>query len=268
MLPNREYFQPPTECPCCKAPLVREGEYLVCKNEEGCEAQATGAVKRWVKKIGVLHVGDTLIEALVDSGLVVDAADLYTLDPDVVADLEIGGRKVGATAAKAVNNLNAKKTLPLHVIVGSVGIPMIGRTMAKIIVDAGYDSLSKMLKAKIVDIAAIPGVGQTKAESFVLGFMAKTGLIAKMLANGVQVQQVTGPLVGQSFCMTGFRDGALSDAIERAGGTMKSGVSKGLTALICLDRNSTSEKAKKARDYGTTVIDVAGAWALVGGKPV
>jgi len=255
----------PSVCPSCGTKLVRDGAYLVCRGED-CDAQARGAIIRWVKKIGVLHVGDALIDVLVETGMVEDPADLYTLDVDAVEDLEIGGRKVGGTAAKAINNLNAKKALPLHVIVGSVGIPLIGRSMAKLIVDAGFDTLSKMLKAKVSDIAAIPGVGQVKAESFVKGFMAKAGLIAKLIGNGISVQTVAGPLLGKSFCLTGFRDQQLSDAIEKAGGTMKSGVSKGLTFLIAQDANSTSEKAKKARTYGTTVIDAAAAWAMVGGK--
>jgi len=273
--PNPQTLSVPTNCPSCGASLTRDGEYLVCRNDD-CPAQATGAIKRWVKKIGVLHVGDTLIEAMVEDGMVADPADLYTLDPDAVAALEIGGRKVGGTASKAVNNLNAKKSLPLHVLVGSLGIPLIGREMAKMIVDAGYNTLSLMLKArvhvplgladgtKLPAIASIPGVGDTKAVAFVEGFAAKTGLIAKLLGNGVQVQTISGPLVGQSFCMTGFRDQALSDAIEKAGGTMKSSVSKGLTYLIAQDPSSTSGKAQKARQYGTKVIGIEDARKLAG----
>jgi DNA ligase (NAD+) len=264
-MPRTKAFLIPDECPSCKAKLERDGEYLVCRNED-CEAQAAGAIKRWVKKIGVLHVGETLIETLVEAGLVEDPADLYTLDVDKVADLDLSGRKVGGSASKAIKNLNDKKTLPLHVFVGSLGIPLIGRSMAKIFVDAGYSTLSKMLKAKIADVAAIPGVGQTKAEAFVLGFEKKAGLVAKLLGNGVQVQTATGALIGKSFCMTGFRDGALGDALEKAGGSMKSSVSKGLSYLIAADPSSTSGKAQKARTYGTQVIGIDDAWAMVGGK--
>jgi len=265
---QRVYITPPDKCPSCGSDLTRNGEYLVCKNED-CPAQATGAVKRWVKKIEVLHVGDSLIEALVEAGFVGDPADLYTLDPVKVADLEIGGRKVGASADKAIRNLNAKKILPLHVLVGSLGIDLIGRDMAKIIVDAGFDSLSKMAKATIPQIAAIPGVGQVKAEAFVKGFTAKLGLIAKLIGNGIQVQVASGPLVGKSFCMTGFRDAALSDAIEKAGGTMKSGVSRSLSYLIALDPNSNSGKAQEARKNGIPVIGIDDAWAMTGmTKPV
>lgn len=256
-------FRPPTHCPECNHPLTREGEYLVCRGLD-CPAQATGSIKTWVKKIEVLHVGDSLIEALVESGMVEDPADLYTLNAADVSDLEIGGRKVGATADKAIKNLKAKMTLPIHVLVGSLGIPLIGRDMAKIIADAGYDTLSKMAKATIPQIAAIPGLGNTKAEAFVNGYTAKLGLICKLIGNGITVAVASGPLVGKSFCMTGFRDGSLSAAIEAAGGTMKGNVSRGLTFLIALDKNGNSGKLASARANGTTVIDIDEAWAMTG----
>lgn len=306
-----QYFTPPTECPSCKGALQRDGEYLVCRNDD-CEAQSSGAIKRWVKKIGVLHVGETLIQGMVDAfpfildedvfkvrfgvtydeyatlppteqaaikAIPMDPADLYCLDADLVSAMEIGGRKVGGSGSKALSNLDAKKTLPLHVIVGSVGINLIGRSMAKVIVDAGYNSLSLMLKARVVHpmklqdgtmlpaLASIPGMGSTKAQSFYDGFQSKAGLIAKLISDGgIKVQTVGGPLVGKSFCLTGFRDAALVAAIEQAGGTVKSGVSKGLDYLICVDKTSTSGKMKKALKVGTTLLEPEEVWALVGNK--
>lgn len=260
----RVYFQPPTNCPSCKGTLTRDGEYLVCRNDD-CDAQAAGAVKRWVSKVGVLHVGDTLIEALLEAGFVEDIADLYTLDPIKVADLEIGGRRVGGTGDKAINNLNAKKTMNLSTFVGSLGIPLIGRSMAKTIEDAGYDTLSKMAKAKIADVANIPGVGSTKAEAFVLGFQSKMALIGKLIGDaGIVISVVTGPLVGKTFCFTGFRDATLHAAIEAQGGTMKDSASKTLTYLVALDPKGNSTKLAAARKNGTLVIGVDDAKALAG----
>lgn len=262
---NGTPFTTPTECPSCKSVLTRDGEYLICRGLD-CDAQAAGAIKRWVSKIDVLHVGDSLIECMLDAGLIADAADLYTVDWDAVASLYMGERKVGGTADKAKANLEAKKTLPLHVIVGSIGIPMIGRSMAKTIVDGGFNSLSKMMKAKISDIAAIPGVGDAKARAFVEGFQARAGLLGKLICNGIAVQIVGSALAGKSFCMTGFRDPSMQDAIERAGGTVKSSVSKGLDYLISQDPSSNSGKAQKAAQYGTKIIGIDDAWAIINGK--
>ena len=273
----------PTTCPCCGGPLVMNGAYLVCKNIE-CEAQSTGKIQRWTKKIEIKFVGDTLIETMVEAFPYIlpdailsamtpdelleakmDIADLYRLDWDKVADLEMSGHhKVGAMADKAASNLKAKMVLPLHVLVGSLGIPLIGRDMTKTIVDAGFDTLSKMTKATIPQIAAIPGLGNTKAEAFVNGFMAKLGLICKLLDNGITIAVASGPLVGKTFCPTGFRDGTLAAAIEAAGGTMKSGASKTLDFLIALDPSGNSGKLASARANGTKVISIDEAWAMTG----
>jgi DNA ligase (NAD+) len=277
----------PTTCPCCGGPLVMDGAYLVCKNVE-CEVQSTGKIKRWTDKIEVKFVGDNLIEAVVeafpfvlpDSELAtmtpdevrdakMDIADLYRLDWNKVANLDPSGHKIGAMADKAAKNLKAKMTLPLHVLVGSLGIPLIGRDMTKVIVDAGFNTLSKMAKATVTQIADIPGMGDTKAKAFVGGFYDRLGLIAKLLGVGIQVAVSSGPLVGKSFCMTGFRDASLAEAIEKAGGTMAGGVSRKLSYLIALDPNGNSGKLADARKNGTVVIGIDDAWALTGQtKPV
>ena len=264
MTAQRTYFTVPTHCPECNTTLQRDGEYLVCRGDD-CPAQVAGAIKRWVKKIGVLHCGESLIEALIEAGMVEDAADLYLLDPDTAVEVDVGGRRAGGTATKAITNLGKKKTLPIHVFVGALGIPLIGRSMAKILVDGGFTSLSAMMKARISDVAAIPGVGQTKAESFVKGFAERAGLVGKLIGEaGIIVQAATGPLVGQSFCLTGFRDAALSDALEKLGATVKGSVSKKLTYLVADDPQSQSGKAKKARDYGITIIEPDEARKMAG----
>lgn len=263
-LPVRDYFEIPTVCPECGTTLERDGEYIVCRGED-CPAQIAGAFRRWVEKIGVLHVGSAIIEAWIAAGLIEDLADLYLLDPDKAEDVVTGGRHAGGTATKAIKNLSEKKALPLHVFVGALGIPLIGRGMAQKIVDGGFDSLSKMAKIKAYsEVAAIPSVGDTKAKAFVDGFMDKLGLIGKLIGDaGITIQTSTGPLVGKSMCQTGFRDAAMTDAFEKAGGTVKGNVSKDLTYLVCADKNSSSGKLTKARGYGTILMDAPEMWALL-----
>ena len=267
--PATSYFQPPTQCPECNSTLVTKGEYLICPNSDGCPAQIAGALKRWMDKIGVLHFGDALIDMLCESGKVETIADLYTLDPKEVAQMGMGGRQVGGTATKAFNNLHANKTIPLHIFVGALGIPLIGRSMAKMIVDAGFDSLNKMSKAKVADIAGIAGMGQIKAEAFCDGFwdLLDKGIITGLLKHITVATKAVGAFTGKSVCLTGFRDKQMEAAVEAAGGTMKSSVSKDLTYLVALDKTSSSGKAEQARKYGVEVISPDEMWDRLGGKP-
>jgi DNA ligase (NAD+) len=252
----RSIFPVPTTCPECGGPLSTDGKYLVCRNTLGCPAQVAGAIKRWVKKIGVLQWGDSVIEALVDQGLVDDAADLYELQDDVLSDVRMGGRRVGSSAKTMLDNLHAKTDLPLYVILGSIGIPFIGRSMARTIVNGGFETLDKCFKATSFEIASIAGVGGTKADAFVQGMEDGIGLVCKLLANGVTVAAPPkdGPLKGKLVCMTGFRDPGMQAAIEAQGGVVKGSVSKKLDYLVCADPNSTSGKAKKARKYGIDIV--------------
>lgn len=252
-------FHEPVDCPSCSHPLHMKGEYLVCPNEDHCPAQSLGKVRRWIKKIGVLHFGDRLIEAVCEAGMVNSLPDLYTLETDKVSDLMLDGRRVGGAASRALTSLHEHKDLPLATFVGSLGIDLCGRTMVQMLVDAGLTDLNALASASESDLAAVPGFGAAKAQAFRAGFDRRRHEMVGLLANGVTIKAPAaktdgGPLSGTSVCFTGVRDKALEASIVAAGGEIKSGVSKNLTILVCKDPNSTSGKAKKARNLGVEII--------------
>jgi len=245
-----------------------DGAYLICPNEKGCGAQQSGAVKRWLKKLDVKDWGDALIEALCSNGTVATIADLYGLRPEDIQDVTLpdSGKRVGASTAKrVVKHLHAKMELPIALFVGSLGIDLWGRSMTQFIVDAGFDTIEKMEDATVAQLAAVAGVGKTKAEAFVDGFGRRKKTIDDILAAGVRVKKpVTGgKLSGVSFCFTGVRDKAFAEEILEAGGQVKSSVGKGLTYLVAKDSKSTSTKAQKARAQGTKVITLEEAKSLL-----
>lgn len=253
-------FTAPTQCPECSSPTLREGEYLVCRNED-CPAQVYGAIKRWVEKIGVLHFGGFLIEALIENNLVSTPGDLYHVDPYIASNITYEGRNLGDVAIKAFRNLHAKKELDLHIIVGSLGIPLIGRSMAQTLVENGFDTIKKLTLAKASDL--LPILGPVKAEAFVRGFASKSAILFNILSSVKIKEAAQGKFSGKSMCVTGFRDPAMEEAFSSQGGTIKSGVSKGLTYLVALDANGSSEKLKKARGYGTEVVSKDTMWGLI-----
>ena len=256
----------PTECPACGHALQMDGEYLMCFGAD-CPAQIAGAIERWVEKVNILEWGGAAIQALVEADLLGDPADLYILGPDELADFEVGGRRLGGSAKRMLDNLHAadKKELPLSMLVGSLGIPLCGRSTVQTIVDAGFDSLSKMTKARISEIEAIPGMGTGRATAFVTGFMDRLPLITKLLANGITVKKpADGVFKGMAITVTGTRDPDLLAAIEGQGGTLK-GMSRKVSLLIAADPDSTSGKAKKARSYGIEIIGIDEAWKRLGG---
>lgn len=251
----------PTECPECGCGLGMVGEYLCCPNEAGCPAQTLGALRRWIKKVGVLHFGDAMLSAVVEAGMVTTIPDLYRLQPGPVGDLMMDGRRVGGAGKRALDSLNSLKTLPLETYVGSLGIDLCGRRMVRKLVAAGMTSLDHLARASVDELAAVPGFGQDKAEAFRAGFDARKEVIIGLHTVGVVPAPYEAPaaptgtaLAGQAVCFTGVRDKALEASIVNAGGTIKSSVSKNVTILVAKDPSSTSGKAQKARNLGIEVI--------------
>ncbi len=265
MIGSGDMLPAPLNCPSCGGEIERDGEYLVCRNDE-CPAQVSGYVKIWINKVGVLEWGGTIIDALVEQEFITEPADLYALEQEQLATLKLKNRILGPSAAETMlNHLHAKKELPLHVFVGSLGIPLCARSVCRLIVDAGYDTLEKMINVSVEALMGIHGIGDEKAEAFHRGIRVKASVIARLEQEGVRpVAPLTeGVLLGKTVCMTGFRSPALTEAIEEAGGIVKTSVVKNLDYLVAKTANSTSTKAKKARAQGTVIMGKEDIWNLL-----
>lgn len=262
--------KPPKKCPTCAAALVWIGEYIACRNRT-CRALVEGRIENWIDALGVLEWGDKLIAQLVDAKLVAEPADLYRLEPAQIAKLERRGMVI---AKKVLANLRAQLPLSLPKFLAALGIENFGLQTAKAIVAAGYDSLAKVQQASQAELAAISGVGPSKAKFAAEGLRQRKAEIARLVAVGVEpvTRARTGPLAGKSFCFTGTLGRPrkeLEQLVEQRGGTLLAGVTKDLHYLVMADPGSGSSKAQKARKYGTECLDEAQFMALVAkaGKP-
>ncbi len=246
----------PKKCPVCGANTEMDGEYVMCPNTVDCPAQLVGRIQGYVDKLDIKEWGDKLIENLVESGLVEDVSDLYILTKEELASLDHMGER---SAEVVLKTLWDKNPITLDNLVGSLSIPLCGRTMLRLIVDAGFDTWDKMCKASITDFENIPGFGEARANSL-FGWIHSIGevLIPKLLNSGLKIKEkVMGSLNGQSFCFTGAMEhkrNELQDMVLAAGGIVKSSVGKGLTYLVLADANSTSSKANAARKNNTKCI--------------
>ena len=280
---NGSLLHTPDTCSECSTSLERDGEYLVCPNIAGCPAQKVGRIRNWIVKIGVLGWGTSVIEALVEQGYVQSVPDLYTLDRDVLASVQLTGRVVGSNADTMLSDLHSKSELDFHVFLGSWGIPFWSRSMCRVLVDNGYNDLKSLMdlllrcgaatqhpdhptwvqpnakKASGYALPGIEGVGQAKWDAFVTGFNRVWGDASKLIVEGhvtIKEPVTGGSLSGQVIVFTGFRDSELQTALEQAGAVVKSSVSKKTTILVAKDPNSGSSKLQKARENGTSVVGV------------
>jgi DNA ligase (NAD+) len=298
---NRTPIVEPTTCPACGSATSRlcrgkVGAVTYCCNAR-CPAAVFAKLNCWIgtskKGVGILDIGDTMIKALWEKGLLTDPADLYTLTVEAIQDVKLasGGRIGKSRATKIVSNIQAKKILPLHTFLGSLGIDLLGRRRVLILKQAAngqLDTLDDWLDDNKLASIQIPGLGDSIRHAIRTGVDENRALIAKLRANGVVAQDLSKvtvtvvpadgtdpeliiesenivadptkklpailPFTGLSFCFTGTREG-LED-VEKLGGTIKSGISKGLDYLVQKDPLSQSKKTQKAEEYGTQIIGI------------
>lgn len=258
-------FHPPAKCPSCTQDLQWDNKYLECVNP-ACEALLMGTLRRWVEKVEVKFFGESVIEALVRDGKVKSISELYKLS---LNDIE---RSTSPGIAKrAHRNLHANKELDLNVVIGSLGIKSFGRSLARMMVEAGYDTVDKMLAATRSEIAAIEQFGEERADIIVNGLKRNEPVIRELeqlltVVTPAGAPQVVGALTGLSFCITGKLSKPkkyYAQLITGAGGEYKTSVRKGLDYLVAADPDSGSSKIKKAEKAGVRIISEARLLGMV-----
>lgn len=205
-------------------------------------------------------LGKKNVEALVDATLVKDLADIYLLTVDDVLVLD---RFASISAEKLVRGIADKKQPPLERFLFGLGIRHVGVQTAIDLVNH-FGSLDTLMHATIDELKAIDGVGEVVAESVVAWFTDEDNLqlIEKFAELGIKphFEKKNGRLTGKSFVVTGSletmgRDEA-ADKIRALGGTFQSAVAKDTDYLVAGGKVGAS-KLKKAREYGTKIINEA-----------
>jgi DNA ligase (NAD+) len=203
-------------------------------------------------------LGEKNVVALVDSGLIIDAADIYKL---TVEDLLKLDRFAIISAKKLISAINEKKNPPLEKFILGLGIRHVGAQTA-IDLAARFGSIEKLQSARLEQLEAIDGIGKVVAESIVAWFADEdnTRLLQKFNEVGVvpYFEKKSGKLAGQNFVVTGTLDtmsrDEAADRIRALGGGFQTSVAKDTTYLVAGGKVGAS-KLKKAEGYGTKIID-------------
>jgi DNA ligase (NAD+) len=208
----------------------------------------------------------SVIGKLCAAGRVNSIADLYRLREEDIASLDRLGTK---TAAKMLKNLRAATPIPLETILAGLSIQHCQTTTGRLVVEAGFDTVDKLLAVTEEQILEIPGLGPVKAAAVAAGVREHAALIREIVALAGLRAKVQGNLSKVSVCFTGAlsKPRAVYEKLVRdAGGVVHSSVGAGLSDLVIADPESTSSKAKSARKYGVKCIGEGEFLALAGNK--
>jgi DNA ligase (NAD+) len=284
---HEKKFRMPAKCPSCGTPVARElkdpdkpelgmSAATRCPNR-ACPEQVKQRIFYFARRFAmdVDHLGEALVQQLVDRGIVRDVADLYALGADTIAALERMGDK---SAQNVFASIQRSKERTLDRLLCGLGIPQIGQVAAKQLAEEA-GTLERMLEwtpeQAREHVGSIRGFGPKMVDS-VVAFLeddAQRALMGKLVKLGVGRPQprpevaADGPLKGATFCVTGVLSKKREDVhadIRAAGGEVHDSVKKNTTYLVAGDKTGKS-KLDQAKKYGTKVVSEKELYALIAG---
>ncbi|MBI5184157.1 MAG: NAD-dependent DNA ligase LigA [Nitrospinae bacterium] len=265
-------FQFPAECPECGASTYKpEGEVARRCSNSACPAQLKERLRHFASRaaMDIDHLGPSIIDKLVDAGMVRDAADLYSLDYQRVASFDLMGEKSARNLGEAMEK---SKGAGLKRLIFSLGIRFVGARAAEILSEH-FDSMDKLAEAREEDLESIHEIGPKIARSVVLFFRQEENLkvISKLKEAGIRMEAVKQergqlPLKGKQFVLTGtlssMTRNEAKEKLARLGGRVMSSVTAKTDFLVCGEEPGS--KLKKARELNVRALEEKELLEMIG----
>lgn len=265
-------FNMPSFCPSCGEPVFYdedEGAATRCTNSL-CPAQLARGIEHFASKdaMNIDGLGPQIVELLLSKKLISDAADLYSLHTEDIAELDRMGKKSAENLVSAIEN---SKSAGLERLIYALGIRNVGEVAAASLA-AKYGSLEALFSASAEDICTIPDFGQITADCVVNYFThpQNRALCERLIAHGLNTKasavQVSDIFAGKTFVLTGTlpsmtRDEA-SALIKERGGKVSGSVSSKTNFVLAGDE--AGSKLTKAKSLGVQIIDEDEFFKMIG----
>lgn len=265
----------PNVCPECGWRVERQGEEAAirCTNPH-CPALGREGLIHFVSRdaMNIDGCGPSVINALLDAGLVRDAADLYSLRKEDLLKLERMGEK---SADNLLAALDESKKNELDKLLFALGIRHVGAKVARILATE-FGSMEKLQQAQPEELAQIRDIGDKIAESAVtwLNVPANIDLVERLAAAGLTMtftppaSQEDNPFFGKTLVFTGTMPtlgrAEAKTMAQDVGAKVSGSVSKKTDYVIA--GAEAGSKLEKAQQLGVTVIDEAEFLRMLKGK--
>jgi len=272
-------YKIPEKCPIDGSKIRHEGAIYRCSNSN-CGARLREELYHFVSRgaFNIDGLGPKILDKFIDEGLILDAADIFTLSREDISVLEGFGDK---SAENILKETESKKNISLPRFIYSLGILHIGTEMAqviaevvtknRIVISKPTDLLSSLRKLNQQDLQEIEGIGPKVSSSIYewLRNTAHSALLHKLERVGVRIEKfsipASGKLTGKTFVITGtlstLSREATKDKIKKLGGHAVESISS-KTDYVVVGENPGS-KAEKARKLGVRIIDEEELIALI-----
>lgn len=255
-------FHMPTQCPVCLSPVVRlQGEAANRCTGKECPSQLREALFHFVSRdaMNIEGLGPAVVNQLLETGLIKNAADLYKIKFEDLVNLERMGNK---SAKNLLEALEVSKESSLAQLIFALGIRLVGARAGKLLAKH-FGSMDNLMEASIEELTTIPEIGEKMAESIVkfFGNQDNLQLIENLKTAGLNMVEQQGiegeaKLGGQTFVLTGTLDKLdrkeAQNKLEMLGAKVSSSVSK-KTSYVVVGENPGS-KYEKAKSLGIPIL--------------
>jgi DNA ligase (NAD+) len=288
VLPHPEGSEPwqmPNACPVCASPLVRDAEEVVwrCGNTS-CPARIRRGLEHFTSRsaMNIEGLGESLVDQLVEQGLVKDFADIYHLTAEQLENLVVEPReprsdrarprKLGKVGRNVIAEIERSKANDLSRLVYAFGIRHVGEKAAATLARY-FRTMPRILDASLDALQGTPDIGPVVAAS-IRAFADEPRnreLVRRLDEAGVNMESRAaavdqpGPLTGKVFVLTGTlttmsREEATA-ALEGLGAKVSGSVSRKTTYLVA--GADAGSKLDKARQLGVETLDEDAFRALI-----
>jgi DNA ligase (NAD+) len=268
----------PATCKACGSRLRRDEEEVVwrCENTS-CPARLRRSLEHFASRsaMNIEGLGESLVDQLIEQGLVHDFSDLYHLTSAQLEDLVVAPReprsdravprKLGKVGRNVFEQIARSRRNDLSRLVYGLGIRHVGEKAAATL--ARYlRTMEAILEAPVERLQGVPDIGPVVAAS-IRSFTEEPRnreLVRKLAQADVNMasqqpepaEAAAGPLAGRTFVLTGTLETMTREeaaaAIERLGGKVSGSVSK-KTSCVVVGADAGS-KLDKARALGVATL--------------
>jgi DNA ligase (NAD+) len=271
-------WQMPALCPECQSVLRRDDEEVVwrCENSS-CPARLRRSLEHFASRsaMNIEGLGASLVDQLIEQGLVRDFADLYQLTAAQLETLVVAPkeprseravpRKLGKVGLNVVAQLERSKSNDLSRLIYALGIRHVGEKAAATLA-RHFRSIDRIMAEPPEALQSVAEIGPVVAAS-VRAFADEPrnqALVERLKKAGVNVESQAppptdqpGPLSGKTVVLTGTlasmsREEA-TQALEKLGAKVSGSVSKKTSYLVF--GSDAGSKLEKAEKLGVETLD-------------
>jgi len=257
-------YQPPSTCPVCHSPLVKEADEVALRCENvACPEQVSRRIEHFASRraMDIEGLGDKIVDLLIEHKLIGDFGDLYQLRQEDIAVLDRMGEK---SASNLISAIASSKQKPLEKVIFALGIPFVGEGAARLLA-RNFPSLHTLANATEEALASIDGIGEKTAQSILHFFENENNqtVIKKLEKAGVTLtraalsdEYLSKVFRDKTFVFTGslekFSRDEAADRVRQLGGQTSNSVSKNTDYVVA--GSSAGSKYQKALDLGVKIL--------------